>query len=273
MIDTLSLLRAATDAWRGETVRLEGMTLQVPGTRRERLSMVAGNLRMHRLFDRYVKPGATVIDVGANIGYNAIYAARLSGPRGRVIAIEPTPDTLAILRHNVAASGLAGLAIEAVAAGGVAGTAEFFVRGETSAVNSLYPDSRYAHVTSVLRVPVVPLDDLVDGAVDVVKIDVEGAELDVIEGMARILRAPGMTLIAEWDPLLQQMAGRSADALPHWLLDRGWSLQAASHLSVRPLAATGVPALRDRLIRARRPVELLARRPTGPDRRVTTGEG
>jgi FkbM family methyltransferase len=259
--DSLYLLRAAIDAWRGERVRLEGMTLHVPGTRRERLSMVAGNLRMHRLFDRYVKRGATVIDVGANIGYNAIYAARLAGPQGRVIAIEPTPDTLSVLRHNIAASGLANVAIEVVAAGGVAGTAEFFVRGETSAVNSLYPDSRYAHVTSVLRVPVVPLDDLVDGAVDVVKIDVEGAELDVLEGMAQILlRAPGMTLIAEWAPLLQQMAGRSADALPRWLLDRGWRLHSAAHLSVRSLTAADVPALRDRLIRARRPVELLARR-------------
>jgi FkbM family methyltransferase len=236
------------------------MTIHVPGTRRERLSMVAGNLRMHRLFDRCVRPGATVIDVGANIGYNAIYAARLAGPRGCVIALEPTPDTLTVLRHNVIASGLSNVAIEAVAAGGLGGTQEFFVRGEVSAVNSLYPDSRYAHVTSVLRVPVVLLDDLVDGQVDVVKIDVEGAELDVLEGMSRILHWPGVTLIVEWDPLLQQMAGRSADALPRWLLDRGWRLQSVSHLAVRPLAAVDVPALRDRLIRTRRPVELLARR-------------
>jgi hypothetical protein len=94
----------------------------------------------------------------------------------------------------------------------------------------------------------------------VVKIDVEGAELDVLEGMSRILRAPGVTLIVEWDPLLQQMAGHRADALPRWLQDRGWRLQCASHVAVRPLAAADVPALRDRLIRARRPVELLARR-------------
>ena len=89
IVDALYWLRAAADAWRGETVRLAGMTIHVPGARQERLSMVAGNLRIHRLFDRYVKPGATVIDVGANIGYNAIYAARLAGPQGRVIALEP----------------------------------------------------------------------------------------------------------------------------------------------------------------------------------------
>ena len=134
------------------------------------------------------------------------------------------------------------------------------MRGARSAVNSLFPDSRYASVTSVLRVPVMPLDDLVAGAADVVKIDVEGAELEVLEGMSRILRAPGVALIVEWDPLLQQMAGYSADALPRWLLERGWRLQAASHLTVRPLEAADVPALTDRLMRMRRPVELLARK-------------
>lgn len=259
-LDAIRWPRTVLDAWRGETVRFRGVTLTVPGTRRERLSVVAGNLRMHRLFDRYVKTGATVIDVGANIGYNAIHAARLAGPRGRVVALEPTPDTLSILRRNIAASQLANVAVEPVAAGSLAGTRDFFVRGEISAVNSLYPDSRYAHVTSVLHVTVAPLDDLVRGPVDLVKIDVEGAEIDVLEGMPRILRGADITLIVEWDPLLQRMAGHEADALPRWLLERGWHLRSVSHLRVRPLTLAGVPALAERLIRRRRPVELLARR-------------
>ena len=236
------------------------MTLHVPGTRRERLSVIVGNLRIHRLLDRFVRPGATVIDVGANIGYNTIRAALRAGPRGRVVAIEPTPDTLMVLRHNIAASGLANIDIAPVAAGRIAGTRDFFVRGPRSAVNSLFPDSRYASVTSVLRVPVMRLDDLVNGAADVLKIDVEGAELEVLEGMPRILSVSHVALIVEWDPLLQQMAGYAADALPRWFLKRGWGLQAASHLTVRPLVAADVPALTDRLMRVRRPVELLARR-------------
>lgn len=259
-IDALHLSRAAADAWRGEMVRLSDMTVHVPGTRRERLSMIAGNLRIHRLLDRWVRPGATVVDVGANIGYNTIHAARRAGPAGRVIALEPTPDTLQVLRRNIAASGLANVIIEPVAAGRVSGTRDFFVRGPNSAVNSLYPDSRYAHVTSVLPVPVVPLDDLVDGAADVVKVDVEGAEIEVLEGMSRMLSNPSIVAIVEWDPLLQQMAGYGADALPRWLIERGWRLQSASHLALRPLPAADVSALAARLLRARRPVELLARR-------------
>ena len=260
MIAALNWPRAAVDALRGETVRLADMTVHVPGTRRERLSMIFGNLRIHRMLDRYIRPGATVLDVGANIGYNTIRGALRAGPRGRVIAVEPTPDTLAVLRRNIAASGLANIDIAPVAAGSIAGTQDFFVRGERSAVNSLYPTSRYASVTGVLRVQVVRLDDLVDGAADVVKIDVEGAELEILEGMPLILSRPGVTLIVEWDPLLQQMAGYSPDALPRWFLERGWNVKAVSHLTVRPLAAADVPALTERLMRANRPVELLARR-------------
>ena len=250
--------QAVLDAWCGETVRLGGAPLFVPGARRIRLSVVAGNLRMHRLLDRLVVPGATVIDVGANIGYNTVHAARLAGPRGRVIALEPTPDNLDVLRRNVASAGLANVTIEPVAAGRAAGVRDFFVRGARSAVNSLFAESCYASVTDVLQIAVVPLDDLVAGTADVVKIDVEGAELDVLEGMARLLRHPPKALIVEWHPLLQSMAGYAPDELPRWLLSRGWRVQAASHTAARVLTASEVPRLTARLLRLRRPVELLA---------------
>jgi FkbM family methyltransferase len=260
MTDALEVSRAALDAWRGETIRLAGAAVQVPGTRRIRLSVVAGNLRIHRLLDRFVRPASTVVDVGANIGYNTLHAARCAGRRGRVVAIEPTPDNLAVLRHNVAAAGLGNVAIAPVAAGSARGTRDLFVRGDVSAVNSLYPQSCYASVTEVLRIPVVPLDELCDGPADVVKIDVEGAELEVLEGMSRMLQAPQLALIVEWHPLLQYLAGYAPDALPRWLLTRGWSLEAASHLTVRPLAASELAPLTSRLLRQQKPVELLARR-------------
>ena len=217
-----------------------------------------GNLRIHRLLDRSARIGATVIDVGANIGYNTLYAARRVGPTGRVVAIEPTPDTLAVLRHNIAASGLANVAVEPVAAGSAVGTRDFFVRGDRSAVNSLFPESCYAPVTSVLSVPVRPLDDLVNTEADLVKIDVEGAEIDVLEGMPRLLRGPDTKLIVEWHPLLQQAAGYGADALPLWLLHRGWSLRSCSHLTSRRVLAGDLPVLTARLLRGRRPVDLFA---------------
>jgi FkbM family methyltransferase len=267
MAGALLLSQAVLDAWRGETVRLAGAALYVPGSRRIRLSVVAGNLRMQRLFDRLISPGATVVDVGANIGYNTVHAARLAGPRGRVVAVEPTPDNLAVLHRNVQAAGLRNVVVEPVAAGRVTGVRELFVRGVRSAVNSFFAESCYASVTDVLQVTVLPLDELVEGRADVVKIDVEGAELDVLEGMPRLLRPPPRALIVEWHPMLQTMAGYRPDALPRWFLSRGWRLHAASHTAVRVLTAADVQRTAARLLRQRRPVELLAQ-PAGPSRRA-----
>ncbi|HEX6999619.1 MAG TPA: FkbM family methyltransferase [Gammaproteobacteria bacterium] len=251
--------RAALHAYRGETLRVAGLPARVPGPRPIRLAVVGGNIRMHRLIDALVTAGATVIDVGANIGYNAIYAAHRTGPSGRVIAVEPAPDNVAVLERNVAASGLANVRIEPVAAGRAAGMRELYLRGAVSAVNSLFPDSCYGSVSDVIRVPVARLDDLADEAA-LVKIDVEGAELEVLEGMPRLLRQPRVALVVEWHPGLQARAGYGADALPRWLLERGWRLAAASHFSVRPLTAPDVGALAARLLKAERPVELVARR-------------
>jgi FkbM family methyltransferase len=175
-----------------------------------------------------------------------------------VIAVEPTPDNLDVLRRNVEAAGLYNVVVEPVAAGRAPGVRELFVRGARSAVNSLFAESCYASVTDVLQVAVLPLDELVDGAADVVKIDVEGAELDVLEGMTRLLRTPPKGLIVEWHPLLQAMAGYEPDELPRWFLRRGWRLKAASHAAVRSLEAADVPRVTERLQRLRRPVELLA---------------
>jgi len=258
MLQGLDFSRTVVDAWRGETVRLGGANVYVPGSRRIRLSVVAGNLKIHRLLDRFVRPGDTVVDVGANIGYNTLHAARLAGQRGRVVAVEPTPDNLDVLRQNIQAAGLANVTVQPVAAGRASQTRELYVRGARSAVNSLFAESCYASVTDVLRVPVMPLDDFVDGTADVVKIDVEGAELDVLAGMTRLLRARPKALIVEWHPKLQAMAGYAPEELPCWLLDRGWRLHAAAHTAIRSLSAADVVHVAGRLLRLERPVELLA---------------
>jgi FkbM family methyltransferase len=256
----LHYARPLAEACRGSHVHVAGGTLEVPGSRAIRLSVVAGNIRIHRLMQAVVRPGDTVVDVGANIGYNAVFAAALVGPGGKVIAIEPAGDNLDVLQRNVAANHLTNIEVRPVAAGRVRETREFFLRGEISAVNSFYRDSVYAEVTGVVQVPVERLDDICDRAPRVVKIDVEGAELDVLGGMSRLLRTPGLILIVEWHPLLQEAAGHAGETLPQALLAEGFSLRAASHTRVSALSAADLPRLAAHLRRSGRPVELVAAR-------------
>lgn len=252
--------RPIAQACLGTHVDLEGARLRVPGPLPIRVSVVAGNMRMHRLIDAAAGPGAVVVDVGANIGYNTVYAALRVGPRGRVIAIEPAPDNVAVLRENLETNQLANVVVHASAAGSARGTRDLFLRGDVSAVNSLFPESVYASVTGVQPVPVVPVDDLVDMPPDLVKIDVEGAELEVLGGMRRLLRAPSIRLVVEWHPRLQEAAGYAPDALPRFLIDQGFTLRAVSHVSTRALDLQRIGAISASLHRAGHPVELVAAR-------------
>jgi FkbM family methyltransferase len=253
--------RALFQAAIADQVELAGSRVRIPGPLGIRLSVVAGNIRLHCMIDKAAKPGGTVVDVGANIGYNTVYAARRVGPTGRVVAIEPARDNLAVLRQNVEENGLTNVAIHAIAAGRVNELRDLYLRGEVSAVNSLFPDSMYAAVTGTEQVRVVPLDDVIDFHPDLVKIDVEGGELDVIAGMPRLMRQRGIQLIVEWHPRLQEAAGFPPDALPRTLIAEGFELQAASHSRLIRLLPKNIDALAARLHVAGRPVELLARHP------------
>ena len=103
-----------------------------------------------------------------------------------------------------------------------------------------------------------PLDDLVDGYPDLVKIDVEGTELEVLAGMRRLFVRSAFRLIVEWHPELQTLAWYRPDALPRVLLDHGFRLHIAWHARLTSLNASDIDDVAARLLRARRSAELLA---------------
>jgi len=116
------------------------------------------------------------------------------------------------------------------------------------------------HISVTLDTLSSILKDEETAVVDLVKIDVEGAELDVLAGMTRMLRHPALRLLVEWHPRLQEAAGYPPDALPRALVDHGFRLDTASHLRMAPLPPRAIDRLAARLHFAGRPVEILARR-------------
>lgn len=163
-----------------------------------------------------------------------------------------------MLYANLFTNNLTNVIILPYAAGSHYEVKQFFLRGDVSAVNSLFSDNFYAAVTDTVEVLTVPLDDTIPVTPDLVKIDVEGAELDVLRGMSRMIDAPSLRLIAEWHPTLQLAAGHAPDALPRHLLAHGFTLNAITHTSGAVLRAADLPTLTRQLLKKRSQVELLA---------------
>ena len=129
------------------------------------------------VFCRLVKDGEAVIDVGANVGYYTLLASRLVGPGGAVLACEPEPLNTSYLRRHVQANRLANVTILETALGGGRGEVKF-TRGKGRGRGHISEDGE-------LSVPLRPLDDIVaewGHSPAHLKIDVEGAEVDVIQG-------------------------------------------------------------------------------------------
>lgn len=147
----------------------------------------------------HLRPGMTVVDVGANIGYTALVAAHAVAPGGRVIAVEPHPDNVALLRHNARAN--AGEAIEVVA--GAAWREAGTVNLAVSAVNA--GDHRTEALGSerpTIAVPAVRLDDVVgDATVDLIKLDCQGCEHIVLEGAAGLIARDRPVVLTEFWPI------------------------------------------------------------------------
>jgi len=145
------------------------------------------------LLDRILCPGMTFLDGGANEGAYAVFAAARVGPTGRVVAIEPSPRELSRLHANVALNNFGNVNVVEAALADREGVAELLLADGQHAGQNTLGDFMYQGVAAAGRVQVAAttIDHLMDRgdltALDVVKLDLEGAELRALQGARRAL--------------------------------------------------------------------------------------
>jgi FkbM family methyltransferase len=170
---------------------------------------------VHEALRRTLGPGGVFIDVGSNLGYTALLAAGIVGPSGRVIALDAQRECAEATRANARLNGLSQVEVLHSAAAAQSGAAEVIVTQDPLWTRLA---SVGEHPLEVRReqVETTSIDDLVERfglpAVNVVKIDVEGAELDVISGMRRVLAGQRPFVIAEMHDRNEPFARALADA-------------------------------------------------------------
>lgn len=177
---------------------------------------------------RALKPGMTFVDVGANIGYFSLLASSRVGRAGRVIAFEPNPRLKSKLAEAVAAAGLAGFEIHPIGLSDHEGRLTLHLPPpQVGNENASMVEWDDAHDWEKVEVPVRRLDDVLKSSnvtrVDLLKIDVEGHEKHVFEGLGPMLGDGTVRrILCEFnDPALKK-AGTSARDLRDFLLARGF---------------------------------------------------
>jgi FkbM family methyltransferase len=179
------------------------------------------------VFKALLEPGMTVLDVGANIGQYTLIAAHRVGPYGQVHAFEPTPPTATELRANVALNRFENVTINEVAVADAAGEALLFCTDPGSpGTNTIMTPSE--DVCSAVKVPTLTLDQYLAEhhitQVDVMKLDIEGAELLALRGAQGLLRGEGAPfLVLEINPGTLARSGNSGDDLLGLLQDCGYT--------------------------------------------------
>jgi len=171
-----------------------------------------------------LKPGMAFVDVGANIGYFSLLAARAVGPRGRVYAFEPEDENYELLVKNIKANGYENVTPVKQAVSDSAGETTFYLRDDNLCAHSMVP--RTGGKTVI--VPTVTLDEYFkDKKVDVIKVDVEGAESSVLRGMHALLQTQkNITLVVEFYPKALRRSGADPEQFLTGLADLGFTLSA-----------------------------------------------
>lgn len=226
-----------------------GATLTVDPARAIGHSLVTTgvfDLAVSEAIARLARPGQTVVDAGANVGYMSVLAAMAVGPAGRIFSFEPHPALADILRANVAraagAGGCAHVTVHQVALGDRPGTAALVVPDQfasndgTARIVPAAAAAPHAVEVALHTLDAFMNDALADSVIDVMKLDVEGAEAQVLAGGFEALTAHRVRHVIFEDHDVQR-----SDAVAilreagYQLFALGWTMR---RLRLEPLADT-----------------------------------
>ena len=174
---------------------------------------------------KYLRPGDTFLDVGANIGYFSTLASQLVGEAGHIFAVEASPEVIPMLHENTATLG--NVSILNFAVGNRRGTTDFFMTEDY--VNSGVSMTPFAQNTRKINVPIETLDhwyfelEPQSRRVDFIKCDVQGDEVAVLSGAKEMIESSkDLKMVIEWAPAWMRAAGYDPESFPEFIASLGF---------------------------------------------------
>ena len=161
-------------------------------------------------FKDSLKEGATAVDIGTNIGYYTIIAGKKIGPRGKVFAYEPNKDSFSLLKQNIEINNFCNVTPLNIALSDSSGERVLYF-GDNKCTHS-FADNRKTGKNQVVTTDTLDnsLKKYGSPRVDVIKMDIEGAEILALEGMTETIeRSPGLIIFTEFYPKAIKRLGKS----------------------------------------------------------------
>jgi FkbM family methyltransferase len=177
------------------------------------------------VFRRLLAPGMAVVDVGANIGYFTMLSASIVGPTGFVLAVEPNAANARLLEASRRLNGFVMVTVAQLAAGRSVGLLALNTSHSNGTTSD--PSEDAAQLFAATTVPSVPLDLLAPPGrtIDLVKVDVEGAEYNALLGASHMLARDMPRIISEFSPnLMPGISGIDGPEYLRWLFGLGYSV-------------------------------------------------
>ncbi len=154
------------------------------------------------LVKKKIRKDDVVLDIGANIGYYTLIFAKLVGENGKVFAFEPDPSNFALLKKNVEVNGYKNVILVQKAVSNTTGALNLWLRKDHLAAHRIY-DSQDG--SESIEIASIRLDDYFrdyKGNIDFIKMDIEGAEGNAIQGMSSLLQKNrNLKIVMEFWPL------------------------------------------------------------------------
>jgi FkbM family methyltransferase len=199
----------------GDTVRLHPRLL---GMRPE-----AYEVELTNVLTSHVTSGSTIVDIGAHVGLHTLMFSRRAGPTGRIIAVEPSPANARLLREHLSWNNCRNVKIVEAAVGDRKCDVNFTFRSDATDSGAFANSLAYDIGGTTATVRMTTIDTIcVDCQPDLVKIDVEGAEMLALWGARDVLKRSALTLIVAIHPEAMRALGTSPAEVIEFLAGCGY---------------------------------------------------
>jgi FkbM family methyltransferase len=191
-------------------------------------------LSWHRVFEpgtteyfkNNIKPGQTIVDIGANIGYYTLLFSKLTGPHGHVYAFEPEPENIFLLKKNLEINSIKNVTVIEKAVDVCESSTKLFINKKNRGNHRIFDSGDHRKSINIQTTSIDKFFENINVPIDWIKMDIEGAEYRALQGMKNFLQKNNhLVLVTEIFPEGLKQAGSALEEVFSFLQSHNFQFE------------------------------------------------